>query len=169
MGLTAPPEPLTTERIVLEPLRVAHVAEMMAVLDDPELHRYTGGEPLTLEELRNRYAVQVTGRSADGSQRWFNWIIRDSGSRAAVGFVQATVEVASGVADVAWVVGTGFQGRGYAREAASLMVSWLRDAGVTALTAHIHPANNASQSVARALEFHATSTVRRGEVVWKSS
>jgi len=164
-----PPETLTTERIVLEPLRAAHAVEMVAVLDDPELHRYVGGEPLTLEELRKRYAVQVAGRSADGSQRWFNWIIRDSSSRAAVGFVQATVEVASGVADVAWVVGTQFQGRGYAREAAALMVSWLRDAGVTALTAHIHPDNKPSQSVACAIELHPTSTARRGEVVWRAS
>jgi hypothetical protein len=66
------PEPLTTERIVLEPLRVAHAVEMAAVLDDPALHRHVGGKPMTLEELRRLYTVQVAGRSADGAQRWLN-------------------------------------------------------------------------------------------------
>jgi RimJ/RimL family protein N-acetyltransferase len=45
--------------------------------------------------------------------------------------------MASGTADVAWVVGSRFQGRRYAREAASAMVSWLRGQDVAAITAHI--------------------------------
>jgi hypothetical protein len=37
--------------------------------------------------------------------------------------------------------GARFQQRGYAREAAKAVVSWLRSTGVTAVTAHIHPDN----------------------------
>jgi RimJ/RimL family protein N-acetyltransferase len=161
-------ELVTTERLFLEPLKVAHAREMVPVLDDPELHKYVGGKPLSLDELRERYQHQVRGRSRDGAQRWFNWIIRERATGAAVGFVQATVEMASGTADVAWVVGSTFQRRRFAREAASAMVSWLRGQDVAAITAHIHPDNASSEGVARALGLAPTSTVRSGEVRWES-
>jgi RimJ/RimL family protein N-acetyltransferase len=166
--LTGSPERLTTERLLLEPLRPAHPTEMVVVLDDPELHRHVGGQPLLLEELRKRYEHRARGRSDDGSERWFNWIIRDRTSGDALGYVQATVEAASGIADVAWVVGSRFQGRGYAREAASAMVSWLCGNGVTAVSAHLHPGTRASEKVARAIGLGPTPTIAAGEVIWKS-
>ena len=36
---------LVTARFALEPLVVAHAREMVAVLADPALYRFTGGEP----------------------------------------------------------------------------------------------------------------------------
>ena len=121
---------LETERLVLEQLEPGHAAEMVAVLADPQLYRHTGGEPPSDDDLRRRYELQARGRSADGTALWFNWIVRDRSTGAAAGFVQATVVVASRTADVAWVVGTAFQGRGYAREAAMAMVDRLREDGV---------------------------------------
>ena len=38
-------EPLTTERLALEPLRPDHAHELAPVLADPALHAFTGGEP----------------------------------------------------------------------------------------------------------------------------
>jgi RimJ/RimL family protein N-acetyltransferase len=157
---------LATERLVLEPLRPEHADEMVAVLDDPELHRWTGGEPLGLEQLQQRYRAQARGRSADGSQRWLNWILRERATGRAAGYVQATVE--GGSADVAWVVGREFQERGYAREAAAAMVAWLREDGVGAVSAHIHPDNVASQRVASAIGLAPTTALRDGEVRWET-
>jgi hypothetical protein len=82
---------------------------MVTVLDDPSLHRYVGGEPLGFHELERRYERQSRGRSEDESERWFNWIIRDRTSQEAVGYVQATVEVETRVANVAWVVGSRYR------------------------------------------------------------
>ena len=48
-------ERLRTERLALEPLRVAHAAEMADILDDAGLHTFTEGSPLTGTELRERY------------------------------------------------------------------------------------------------------------------
>jgi len=81
-----------------------------------------------------------------------------------IGFVQATVGIATHTADVAWVIGVPFQGRGYAREAAGAMVDRLREGGVARVTAHIHPDNAPSQGVARALGLAPTTTVVDGEV-----
>jgi RimJ/RimL family protein N-acetyltransferase len=83
-----------------------------------------------------------------------------------VGYVQASVDVASGVADIAWVIGARFQRRGYAREAASVMVSWLRGKGVISVTAHIHPDNRPSESVARAIGLAPRASMKDGEVRW---
>ena len=161
-------EPLTTERLTLEPLRPAHADEMAAVLDDQGLHAYTGGHPATLDELRAAYERRAAGRSPDGGARWCNWVIRRRDSKEAAGIVQATITADGGgaVADVAWVVGPHHQRCGYAREAAAAMVAWLRDHGVDTVVAHVHPDNAASGAVAGALGLSPTATIVDGEVRW---
>jgi RimJ/RimL family protein N-acetyltransferase len=163
-------ESLDGDRLVLEPLRVAHADEMAALLDAPALHTFIGGEPATHEQLRSRYAAQVAGQSADGSERWLNWVARDRASGEAVGYVQATVTGQDDhlSADVAWVIAVPHQGHGYAREAAKLMVDWLRDQGVDVVTAHVHPAHHASNSVARRIGLRPTDTLVDGEVRWQT-
>ena len=162
---------LATHRLVLEPLRVGHAIEMVAVLDDPALHRFTGGHPAGETELRARYAHQTTGRSPDGRQGWLNWIVRRSEDGVALGFVQATVSGADGgepvTAELAWTIGVAFQRRGYAREAASAALGWLQAHGVDRFIAHIHPEHQASMGVARALGLQATAAVVDGEVLWE--
>ncbi len=101
--------------VTLEPLAVSDATEMAVVLADPELYRVTGGRPPTEDELRRQYERQVVGRSADGTEEWLNWVVRVDG--AAAGYVQATVHDGSR-AVVAWVIGTDWQGRGLATEAA---------------------------------------------------
>jgi RimJ/RimL family protein N-acetyltransferase len=158
---------LETERLLLEPLAAWHAAEMAAVLDDPELHRHVGGSPATPAELQRRYARQERGASPDGRERWVNWIVRERSSGAAIGYVQATVDDAAGSAEVAWVIGTRFQGRGYASEAAAAMVRRLGEEGVTTVRANIHPGHAASAGVARAVGLEPTTVVVDGEVRWE--
>ena len=47
------------------------------------------------------------------------------------------------------------------------MLGRLREEGVTTVTAHIHPDNAPSESVARALGLAPTATIVDGEVRWK--
>jgi RimJ/RimL family protein N-acetyltransferase len=158
-------EPIETGRLLLEPLRPEHAAEMAPLLADPALYVYTGGDPPSEAELGERYERQARGRPADGRELWLNWIVRERTDGLAVGYVQATVEPDGGVAEVAWVVATAFQGRGYAREAAGAMVGWLRVRGAGA-TAYVHPDHTASQWVARAVGLEPTAVIRDGEVRW---
>jgi len=156
------------ERLLLEPLRVEHAEAMACLLDDPQLHIFTGGRPATVAELRSRYAEQVVGHSADGSQRWLNWVARRQDDAQLVGFVQATVSYQDRQprAEVAWVIGTAHQRRGYAHEAAQLIVDWLRGNGVGTIVAHIHPDHVASNSVARRIGLRPTGDLVDGEVRW---
>ncbi len=161
--------PLRTERLDIEPLRLDHADEMAPVLADPELYAFTGGFPPDSDQLRERYRQQLVGRSADGTQGWLNWVIRRRDDASAIGYVQATVEEAPAgpIAEVAWVVGSGHQGQGFAREAAPAMVSWLRDQGVSLVVAHVHPGHAASEAVARAVGLAPTATLVDGEVRWQ--
>ena len=163
------PELLTGDRLVLEPLRADHAEEMAVVLDDPGLHTYIGGVPGTLDELRDRYARQVAGPSAGKPERWLNWIVRRRDDERAIGYVQATItgEAGGPSAEVAWVIGTGDQGRGYAVEAASTAIGWLRAQGVQTFVAHVHPEHLASIAVARRVGLHATDRVVDGEIRWE--
>ena len=141
---------------------------MVGVLADPALYRFTGGEPPALVDLRRRYVAQVAGASPDGSERWHNWVVRLAAADGeAIGFVQATVTAGGSVADIAWVIGTRWQGRGYAAEAAAALVAWLRASGVTTMTAHVHPDHEASALVAARAGLVATDELEDGERVWR--
>lgn len=157
---------IRTPRLVLEPLSVDDAAEMAAVLNDRALYRWTGNEtPPDEAELRRRYAVQIAGPRPPWSDRWLNWIVRADG--AAVGYVQATVM--GDAAEIAWVIGTAHQGRGYATEAARAMVEALRAEGVGTFRANIHPRNVASQVVAGRLGMSKLpGHPFDGEDVWQS-
>jgi len=88
-----------------------------------------------------------------------------------VGTVQATVveERDGPVAEVAWVIATRrFRASGYAREAATAMVSRLHEDRPVTIRAHVHPAHTASQSVARAVGMSETATLVDGEVRWQT-
>jgi RimJ/RimL family protein N-acetyltransferase len=159
---------LTTQRLDLEPLRVDHADEMAPLLDDSRLYVFTGGRPWTLEELRQRYEHHLTGRSEDGSQRWLNWIPRRRDGGEAVGGLQATVTTIAGefACELAWIVASRHQGRGYAREGATAMAAWLREQGAPVLIADIHPRHEASMAVARAVGLDRTGETVDGEIRW---
>ena len=157
-----------TERLDLEPLTVAHAAELAPLLDDTRLHEFTGGTPVSAAALAERYAHLAVRRSPAGDQLWGNWVLRLRGTGTPVGTVQATLPAggpAAGAAEVAWVVAHAAQGRGYAKEAARSLVGRLHDAGWTVM-AHIHPRHLASQEVARAAGLVPTAEVHDGEIRW---
>jgi len=163
------PEQVDAERFLLEPLSIDHAPEMVTVLADPSLYEFTGGEPPTLEGLVRRYVAQSVGRSNDGSEWWLNWVIREKGSGALVGFVQATVEGEMGKlsADIAWVVAPDAQGRGVATEATRAMIQWLQERGVRSFGAFVHPQHRASMAVAKNQGLAPTSTIEDGEIRWE--
>ncbi|MER5478646.1 GNAT family N-acetyltransferase [Streptomyces sp. NPDC002734] len=158
---------IPTNRLVLLPLRVEHAEEMAAVLGDPALHAFIGGEPETPQGLRWRYRRLVAG-SCDPAVGWLNWVVRLRAASCLTGTVQATVHFdgPDTVAEVAWVVGTPWQGRGIAGEAAHALVDWLGRQGVRTVVAHIHPDHAASAAVATAAGLEATDECHDGEIRW---
>ena len=162
---------LESDDLVLEPLHIQHAEEMAPLLDDEGLHTFIGGEPATLDQLRSVYRLQIGGRSPDGTEMWFTWVLRRKDTLEAAGYVQATITMEEGatVAEVAWVVGRLHQRRGLARQAAAAMVEWLASAGAGRIIAHIHPEHAASNAIATVIGLHPTGKFVDGEVRWTST
>ncbi|MER5387579.1 GNAT family N-acetyltransferase [Saccharopolyspora sp. NPDC002686] len=166
-GRVAPPV-LRTDRLTLEPLRADHAEEMSEVLAAPELYDFIGGVPLTATELRARYERMLAG-SPDPEVSWCNWVIRLRAEDCLVGAVQATIipGYPGPAAQIAWMVGTPWQKRGIAKEAALALVDWLRRLPVRCVIAHVHPDHQASAAVAAASGLEPTGDTHDGELVWR--
>ncbi len=158
-------QPFSTERLDLLPLRVEHAEEMAKVLSDPALHAFIGGAPDTEQALRARYE-RMTAGSPDPTVSWLNWVIRLREADCLTGTVQATVSTSGDPsAEIAWVVGTPWQGRGIATEAVRGLVGWLDEQSM-AIVAHIHPDHGASAAVATAAGLAPTDEWHDGEIRW---
>jgi RimJ/RimL family protein N-acetyltransferase len=158
---------ISTPRLDLLPLHVEHAEEMSAVLSDPALHTFIGGTPDSPQALRSRYQ-RMTAGSPDPVVSWLNWVIRLRDESCLTGTVQATVGPSghSLNAEIAWVVGTPWQGRGIAGEAARGLVDWLSRQPVQTVIAHIHPEHRASAAVATAAGLAPTDEWHEGEIRW---
>ncbi len=143
----------------------------MGVLDDQRLHRFTGGHPANIAELRRSFELWAGRTSPDGRERWLNWVIRARAGELPLGTLQATVstEDSGSVAEVAWVLAVEAQGQGYASEAAHALVAFLLTKGVREVVAHIHPDHEASARVAQAVGLGPTEEWSSGERLWRLS
>jgi RimJ/RimL family protein N-acetyltransferase len=159
-------EPISTARLALLPLRAEHAEELAAALADPGLHEFIGGAPLGPHDMRARCERLVAG-SPDPAVSWCNWVIQLSGPGCLVGIVQATIGGDGPTAEVAWVVGTPWQGQGVATEAARALVAWLGQQSVPAVIAHVHPDHRASAAVAAAAGLTPTDQRHDGEIRWQ--
>jgi RimJ/RimL family protein N-acetyltransferase len=159
---------ITTPRLIVRPLAVDDADEMVHVLADPVLHEFTGGAPLSLDELRARYERWSCGSGSD-DEAWLNWIVIRAEDSVAVGTLQATVvrSVDGHTAYIAWTIGVEWQGQGFAVEAATALVKRSMDCDVTSVVAHVHPDHHASAAVARRAGLRRTSDMVDGEMVWR--
>jgi RimJ/RimL family protein N-acetyltransferase len=160
------PEPVLAQRLTLVPVSADHADEMAAVLADPGLYAFTGGSPPTRQELRARYERWIAG-PRDPDVSWCNWVIELRGPACLAGTVQATISTGGErAAEVAWVVGTAWQGQGIATEAARALIGWLKAQSVRTITAHVHPGHRASAAVAAAVGLILTWQSHDGEMLW---
>ena len=161
---------IATERLRLLPLRIEYAVPMAEVLSDPRLYAFTGGEPPTVEVLEARYRRQLAGPDNPDNpdnvdEQWLNCVVEYDGNL--VGYVQATV--IGSTAEIAWVIGTAWQGRGFAKEAAQGLVTWLRAQNAQEIVAHIHPDHTASAAVAAAIGLARTDVLEDGEYLWSTA
>lgn len=129
----------------IDPLAPEHAEQLFAAIDDPATYRYLTEERTTLAALRERIERLQHGEPPAG-QRWFNWaVIVDD---VVVGWLQVTERADH--AEIAYMIGPRFQGRGHARQA----VQWLIERFASCeLWASIHPDNVRSIRVVEALGF----------------
>jgi RimJ/RimL family protein N-acetyltransferase len=158
---------ITTERLVLVPLRAKDADELTEVLDDERLHVFTGDRLASVTELRDRFVLLAAGSPRAG-ETWLNWVVRRRVDSQAVGTVQVTARTVDGrkITRLGWMIGIPWQGQGLASEAAVALVEWVRRQGVDEIGAHIHPGHRASEAVALRAGFKQTEQEFEGERVW---
>ncbi|WP_322013211.1 GNAT family protein [Paraburkholderia sp. J12] len=145
---------LPTRRLHLEPLTEDHAAKMFDGRQDPVAYRHIPENPPgSLEELTARYRRLEPRRSPDGEEAWLNWALIDPNGEPH-GYLQATVQLASKEAWIAYFVFPSSQRRGYASEALYALLPALRDAyGIQRFNAEIDTRNVASIRLVESLGF----------------
>ena len=154
---------LSTARLILEPLTLAHSAGMFATFSREEVTRYSGpaadlnGAPIRLPaetpEDSDRIIVFFLKGAADGER--FRWAVRtrdDGAFVGAIGFnhLGACPEIAYHLHPDAW-------GRGLMAEAAETALDWLRERpDAQEVAAYIERQNVASVRLAERLGMRPT-------------
>ncbi|MEQ5841853.1 GNAT family N-acetyltransferase [Paraburkholderia acidicola] len=155
---------MSTSRIRLEPLAVSHAATMFDGLSDPACYRYIPDEPPgNVEDLAARYRMLERRRSPDGTEAWLNWVLIDLDGKAH-GYAQATVDLNSKEAWVAYFVFSTSQRQGYAKEALGGLLPALREAyDIARFNAAIDTRNVASIRLVESLGFVLTQVVKNAD------
>jgi RimJ/RimL family protein N-acetyltransferase len=131
-----------TERLVISYMSLDDAQGLHDALAGPEVGRYLGGPDVgDLDDVRRRIEHVLAGPD-DPHQTWVNLTVREIDGPI-IGRLEATVN--PGWAEVAWILGAPWWGRGYGREAALWLADYLGDAfGISELWGTVHPENAAS-------------------------
>jgi RimJ/RimL family protein N-acetyltransferase len=131
-------------RIAIIPLGREHAEGLVAALGHPDVARFlTGPDVTTVEAVHAR----IDKRPRDPRERWLNFAIVLDG--VVIGRLEASLYDDGAWAEIAYLVGPAYQGRGYARET----VRWLLDHIGCETWVAIHPANARSIALVEALGF----------------
>lgn len=95
------------------------------MLSDPAIYEFERAPPISLEQLAALYRRLETRTSADGREKWLNWVVRLP-NQALAGYVQATV-MQSGVAYVAYELGSKYWRQGIGSASVTAMMEELAD------------------------------------------
>lgn len=149
-----------TERLQIEPLESRHAAELHVVLSDPQIYRFIPQDPPSLDQLEKRYKYLERRISPDGAVQWLNWALRQRETGNLIGTIQATV-LADKTAMVAYELGPGYWGQGYATEALKwLLDSWNDSGEVHSARACVDTRNKASIRLLERLGFERIDAIK---------
>jgi RimJ/RimL family protein N-acetyltransferase len=154
---------IETARLRLRAHRPGDFAACAAMWALPEVVRYIGGKPFTIEEVWAR-VLRYTGH-----WQWLGfgfWALEEKSTGAFagdLGFAEFKREIEpsiQGIPEIGWVLAPHAQGKGYATEAVRAVVAWGDQHFDRARTVClIHPENHPSLRVAEKCgykEFHRT-------------
>ncbi len=143
-------ERMETPRLILRPLEMTDAGALTALLQDPEIARWTLRLPwpYTIDDARSFISRQSAGDSAPEA---VNWAIVEKATGALTGMIGLhDVEWQSRRAEIGYWMGESFRGKGYTTEAARRVVSWAFETGkLERIQATHFPGNEASAGVMR--------------------
>ncbi|MBN9154048.1 MAG: GNAT family N-acetyltransferase [Microbacterium sp.] len=137
--------PVDGVRTRLDLLREDDLDALHAIQSDPEVCRYLLYEPRTRDEVERRIAEDSTAMRLEKNDDYVQPAIRDlDGTLLGTMYFHLT-SVDDLTAEIGWLLGTPYQGRGHAREAAELVLEQAFDeVGLHRVYAELDPRNAAS-------------------------
>lgn len=129
----------------VEVLAPIHAPGLFEALDDPRVGTFIGGPDVTtLDALRERIRLLGEGAPSGSGETWLNWAVIADG--VVVGRLEATLH--DGFAEIAYVFGPRWWGRGHATVGVRWMLDALRTSwGISEWWATVDPRNTASAGV----------------------
>ena len=134
-----------TTRLSYAPLAAEDAAVLFPLLADPAVYRYIDAHPpASIGELAARFDRVRAGPPSDRTgESWWNYTVRLLESGLAVGRLEATI--VGDRAEVAYLFGQMYWGKGYATEALTWLHRQLRQcAAVNTFWATVRPENSRS-------------------------
>ena len=143
---------LETERLRLRPYRADDLEACTALWSEPEVVRYTTGNPLTREEVWVRLLRHAGAWAMLGYSYWAVEIKTSGEFAGEIGFVERMREiqpVLEGMPEAGWSFASRFHGNGYATEGVRAALAWGDEHfGETPTVCIVHQGNAASVRVA---------------------
>jgi len=142
---------LSTERLLLRPMRATDIDATVAALDDLEVSRRLARVPHPYTDRDARAFLEIVERGrVDGAMEHFVLVRGDDPMDRAIGAIGVHGEPGGTVAEVGYWIARPHWGNGYAREALAAVVRrsfFERTPSIALLTAHVHETNRASMHV----------------------
>ncbi|MBD8051048.1 GNAT family N-acetyltransferase [Limnohabitans radicicola] len=157
--------PPVSADLLFEPLSLAHMDELAALLLHEQVYRHIGGHPPDLARFRTQVEHAVAGPPHHRSNEiWLDYVVREAASGRLAGRIQATIHPP--VAEVAFLFGPGYWGKGYATRA----LLWLHQALLIhpvrpELWATTVPANQPCQALLRRCGYVAVDSAAAPQLV----
>jgi RimJ/RimL family protein N-acetyltransferase len=152
-GLLRPSYPIRTERLLLRPLTAGDADAMLAYRGRLDVSRYVPFEPMSRDDILERITGQWsrTELTDEGQSLTLGAEVAETGELAGdVGLFWHSREHAGG--ELGYVLNPALGGRGYATEAASVMLRLgFEDLGLHRIVARIDEDNEPSVRLARRL------------------
>jgi RimJ/RimL family protein N-acetyltransferase len=158
-----------TKRLRLRASALADFPSHCALWADPEVMRYLGTQPNTVEESWSRFLRNAGHWTVLG---FGSWLVEEKSTGDFVGEVglfdyHRNIEPPISTPEIGWVLSPDKQGKGYATEAVTAILDWGRERFISIeIACIIAPENTPSLRVAEKCGFtQSHRTVFRGEAV----
>lgn len=146
---------IKTERLTLRPLGPEYLESTHAYAADPETTKYMMFLPVDSIDETRRFLSDCEREWQKSIPGFYEFAVLLCGVH--IGGVSLYFDTAPDVGELGWILSPGYQGRGYATEAARALIEWGREAlGVRHFIAHCDAENAASQAVMDRLGLNLT-------------
>jgi RimJ/RimL family protein N-acetyltransferase len=141
-------QPLTTERLLIRPVRPADADALFARRNEPGVAALQAWQLPWPRERAESIIAEVSAMAGPADGQWWMATVVKSASDEVVADLVVRLSNEGRTAEVGYSLATRFWGRGYATEALDALVGWLVDAlPLTRIEGRLHPDNRASAMV----------------------